>query len=114
MRAIGHQGVITGIRSKSDRSLSYTVSTPELSVQEKALFMELQGNNCSFLIEPEEIKEVEPYRVNSDLETKTPSQRLRNTLYVWWSQQNTSDDFDTFYKNKMETIIESVKRKLEG
>lgn len=115
MRAIKTAGVITSIRSNKDRSLGFSVSTPELSSQEKALFMELQNINCQFLIEPESSQSPESYQVNKDLESKTPSQRLRNVLYVWWEQStDKSIDFDTFYRQKMETFIELVKRKLEG
>ncbi len=39
MKSIVTQSVIEGIRAKKDRSLSLTISTPELSVQEEATFM---------------------------------------------------------------------------
>ena len=52
MKTIQVDAIITGIRSKVDRSLGLSVSTPELSTNEKALFMELQGINTRMTIEP--------------------------------------------------------------
>jgi len=45
---------------------------------------------------------------------KTPSQRLRGVLYVWWEQQGKKGTFDEFYKAKMEHLISQVKEKLDA
>ena len=43
---------------------------------------------------------------------KSPSQRLRAVLFLLWEQQGSWGDFDTWYKAKIEEIIEHFKGKL--
>lgn len=51
---------------------------------------------------------------DSGMEGKTPSQRLRNSLYVLWDQRGKpSGKFDPWYLGQMENLIETVKSKLE-
>lgn len=44
---------------------------------------------------------------------KTPSQRLRNTIFVLWNQLGKHGDFENFYKQTMESLINNVKEKLD-
>ena len=44
---------------------------------------------------------------------KTASQRLRNTLYVYWEQQGSKKNFKEYYIDMMEKIINHYKEKLE-
>jgi hypothetical protein len=48
--------------------------------------------------------------------TKTPSQRLRSVIYLYYEQQNGKDavTFKEFYINQMERMINYYKDKLEG
>lgn len=111
MKSIAHKGIITSIRSKKDRSISYSVDSPELSPQEKALFFELQNLNVNLVITPLE-EQAETYTVDKDLEQKSPSKRLQAVLFVLWKQEQPTDEFDTFYKLQMEKIIDHFKNKL--
>ena len=43
---------------------------------------------------------------------KTPSQRLRAVMYIWYQQSNRTVDFEVFYREKMEKLIDFVKGKL--
>ena len=45
MKTIQTHAIITGVRSKVDRSLGLTIATPELTTNERSLFMEYQGIN---------------------------------------------------------------------
>lgn len=112
MKAIDVNIIITGIRAKVDGSLGLTMSTPELSAEEKAEFMKLQGVRVVALFNPLDIKDAPKYRINRELETKTPALRLRNTLYVLWEQEGSKGDFDEFYRQKMERFINVVKDNL--
>lgn len=105
--------IITGVRSKVDQSLSITATTPELTPEEKAEFMRLQGINLVALFTPLDEPQVPKLVVDSDIEQKTPSQRLRNTLFVLWKQVNSKDEFETFYNNNMEKFIDAVKERLQ-
>jgi len=41
------------------------------------------------------------------------SARLKNVLFVEWKQRGSEDDFDTFYRKKMEGAITAVKSRLD-
>lgn len=102
---------------KKDKSISLTfITTLEQSTNE---FMEIdkvigdsgliyfksQGN-----LTTEEVKELESAEI--EVEGKTKSQRLRNVLYRVHEQTNTDIDFNSFYAQKMEELIEHFKKKL--
>jgi len=112
MKAIKTDLIITSFRGLTDRSLSLTCHTPELSTKEKALFMELQGLNCEALFEPKD-EPSEEYKVEREVETKSPGQRLRAVLFVYWDQQGRPGEFDVFYKAEVEKVINSIKSRLE-
>jgi len=46
--------------------------------------------------------------------SKTPSKRLRATLFVLWSQQGKVGSFEAFYLERMEKLINVVKAKLDA
>ena len=50
--------------------------------------------------------------IDLEIEGKTKSQRLRNTLHVYWSQNKQKETFKEFYALEMERIIEHYKSKL--
>jgi hypothetical protein len=43
---------------------------------------------------------------------KSPAQRLKSILFVYWNQNGSKGDFEDFYKDYIEKIIESIKEKL--
>jgi hypothetical protein len=43
---------------------------------------------------------------------KSPSQRLRAVLFIWWQQNGKKDDFELFYRRWMRRTIEQVKQQL--
>lgn len=45
---------------------------------------------------------------------KSPSQRMRSVLFVWWTQLGSVGNFETFYRDKIEVMINWVKEKLDG
>jgi len=115
MKAVKHKGNIGSISAKKDGSLSYRVDTPELSAEEKAVFFGLQNLNVEILINPFETKEeVELTEVKKDLDSKTPSQRLRAVLFLLWRKAPEGNEFfDTYYEKKMNGFIEHLKGKLD-
>ena len=113
MKTIQTDAIITGIRAKVDRSLGLTISTPELSTNEKALFMELQGINTKLTIEPLDSEPAGIEKIDTDLETKTASSRLRAVLFVLYKQEGEAGTFEDFYKLHMEKLIDFIKGKLD-
>lgn len=121
------EGGIDNIRTLADNSLRVSLGTPELTP-------EIVGNMYSMLKQPgyvvistkpisqQQIDAVEDATVDREFDNKTPSQRLRNTLYVLWEQTQPKEtsadgttvyvDFDLFYKRKMNELIRFIKDKL--
>jgi cysteine synthase len=112
MRTIQTPIIITSFRGKVDGSLSLTLTTPELQANEKVEFMNLQGINCMAIFKPTDYQTTS-LKVEKKIDGKTPSQRLRAVLYVWWEQHGKSEDFETFYNYRMEAFIDKIKEQLD-
>lgn len=113
MKAIVTDCIITGIRARSDGSLGLTVSTPELTSENKVVFLNLHNKNCKMLLTPEDATEEPPIEVKSEVEQKTASQRLRAVLFVYYKQLNCKESFSEFYERQLSLIIDKVKSKLD-
>jgi hypothetical protein len=111
MKAIKVRTIITSIRSKNDRSLGISLSTPELTVEERSEFMNLQSVECMTLFEPisEKVNMVE---IKSEVSTKTQSQRLRAVIFILWKQEGENGTFEEYYRIKTEQIIDWLKTKI--
>ena|SRR3990167_3605312 len=105
---------LTGFSSKSDGSASLRFATQELTAED---FSELKQNLNNFgylLFKENEVKVEDIPREDAEDRQKTPSKRLRATLYVLHTQQGGKPEtFEQFYKEKMEKIIGMVKDKLD-
>jgi len=112
MKTIKTPLIITSFRSKVDGSLGLSASTPELSIEEKVAFMELQSQQLTAFFEPEnDVKEVK--EIKGKLDGKSEGQRLRAVIFVYWKQKGGEGDFEVFYKKQMNILIEKVKSYLE-
>jgi hypothetical protein len=105
--------LITGIASKIDGSIKVTLETRELNSKDAASLFALRNLEAWAVLAPNEITEVNlpTEKADPSLGTKTPSQRLRNVLYVYW-QQNKNGDFESYYRTQIERIIEQLKERL--
>lgn len=112
MKSIETSAIIAGIRSKTDGSLGLSVSTPELSPEEKVAFISLQNLNVKMTIEPVDVQITEKTKVEKGMDGKSPSKRLYNTIFVYYKQIKSTDDFEVFYRRHMEGIIDQYKEKL--
>ncbi len=113
MKSLKLQAIISSIRAKVDRSIGLSISTPELSPEEVALFFQLQGVNLDLTITPLDEKTTELQEIDKEAKQKTPSQRLRSVLFLIWKKEGEQGFFDDFYKIRMEKIIDAMKAKLE-
>lgn len=102
---------------RKDKSVKMSFETRELSPEETMALMALEGVEGWMCFSPnqENIDEDIPSE-HVELGEKSPSQRLRNVLFVWYKQEVDVGRyvglFDTFRKEKMESIINTVKSKL--
>lgn len=108
---------LTGIRTRVDRTLSLTFSTPEISPQKAGQLMGLNQCMTYLAIKPEtfrdeEIRALEELKAE-DTGGKTPSQRLRAVLFRLWEQDPGGfASFTLFYDHHMERFIENLKNRL--
>ena len=104
-------GSVSTLQDKSCKVVCYTPELPPEAMTE--LFTLQKEGLCAAVFQgAKNEKTVDALGIPS--EGKTPSQRLRAVLYVWWEQKYQGTiSFDDFYKKHIEKIIEGVKIKLE-
>lgn len=105
--------VIERISSRKDHSISFSVSTPELTSEQAAAFLALHGANCRMMIQPLELEADALVEIKTEKEAKTQAQRIRACLFVQWKQGGKKGSFDDFYNRETERIIDWLKKKLE-
>ena len=112
MKTINTPLIITSFRAKVDGSLGLSAVTPELSNEEKVEFMNLQNLNVTAFFEPLDQRTKDVKEIKGEFDTKKPSQRLRNVIYVYFEQKGAKGDFEDFYLRQMNNLIDRVKEKL--
>ena len=111
MKAISCEMIMTSASTRTDGSLGLRFSTPELPPADKTAFFEIQNLNLKVLLQPLNAV-ADLHEVKAEFEEKTPSQRLRATIFVYWKQQKEPGEFEMFYKRQMEKLIDFIKTKL--
>jgi hypothetical protein len=110
--------IITGIAAKADGSLGLRVTTTadNISPDEKAAFFDLMNRECTILVQPDGEAAAGLKEIKGEFDKKSPSQRLRSTMYVLWKHMTDSNmieiSFETFYLRRMESFIEALKQQL--
>lgn len=109
---------ITKLETMNDGGIRIVLDTQEITDPEELmkLFKIRKGSVGWFLFKETEIvdEDVPDEAVSLDEgETKTPSQRYRAVLFVFWKQiKGGVGNFNDFYRSTMEKLIENVKSKL--
>jgi len=98
-----HNAIVEKIQTMADRSIQVKLSLPEMQPEEMTELFSALNND---------IHEIGFEQDSS--ESKSPSARLRNVLYVIWSQSNKAKypDFELYYRAWMEKKINEIKDKL--
>ena len=105
---------ITGIRFMKDGGVSVTFATQELPPEEKLELAKYYNAFGYMLFKENQFKPEDIPTGDATLdEDKTPSKRLRAVLFLWWKLLGKKEDFDLFYKSRMEDLIDKVKEKLK-
>jgi hypothetical protein len=113
MKAITTELILTSASTRADGSLGLRFASPELTAESKTAFFELLNQNLKVLIQPMTGQPEALHEVKGEFETKTPGQRLRACLYVWYEQAGKQGEFEAWYRQKMEVLINHVKSKLQ-
>jgi len=110
-------GGISGIRTMADGSLRIQIDTQELPAEILTRVFELRNIPGIVLVSTDKITDAEVDAVSyatSDFgfKQKTHSQRLRSVIYRLWEQEAKEYEFDVYYANKMNQLINHYKEKL--
>lgn len=100
-----------------DRSVKLIFVTRELSGEDVGRLFGMRGSECWLLLAPDDTLDsvdVPTVKPDTGANQKTPSQRLRAVLFVLWSQLGRPGDFEDFYRQKVERVVEQYKAKLDG
>ena len=105
--------ILTGFATKVDGGASVRFSTNEISDTDVVELKRHQGKFGYLLFKENPFTIDDLPKEYAENASKTPSKRLRATLYVLWQQQGSTGDFEAFYAKEMEDIISKVKTKLD-
>lgn len=108
--------IFRGMATRADGSYSLKFETREFSGDEASQLLSLHQQEGYLLFSPNnDITEADVPTEKADamLGTKTQAQRLRAVLYRLYEQTGKQGDFETYYRSKMEYIIELFKEKLQ-
>ena len=110
--------IYDGSRDLKDRTKKLSFQTNEITPKQAGELQVCVGQYVYLAIksEPflkEQIETIGELKADYDANSKTPGQRLRNSLYRLWQQEPEGyEDFQLYYNFKMEQMITYIKSKL--
>ena len=111
-------GTVSKVTAKANRGLRIQFDTQEnLGDEQLATSMSLVDKYVWGCFMPDtqidiaEIIDLPDLPVREDGQ-KSPSQRQRAVLFVYWKQQGAKGDFEVFYNKSINDYIDNVKEKL--
>jgi hypothetical protein len=110
--------IFDGSRDLKDRTKKLSFQTNEITPKQAGELQLCVGGYVYLAIKQEpflkqQVEAIGELKTDYDANSKTPGQRLRNTLYGLWQQEPEGyEDFQLFYNFKMEQMIQYVKSKL--
>ncbi len=107
--------IIDKIQTLKDGGLKITLATQELTTEDTKTLFDLSNKMAWVAIQELSINENQikiPEEIKEFKEAKSSSQRLRAVLFIHWSQNKQTEDFEIFYRQQMERFINAVKEKL--
>lgn len=106
--------ILTRIAYLKDGGLSLGFSTNELTDEEKVIASRFHSKFGYVLFKENQFTDKDVPKVEATDEAKSPSQRLRAALFVYWKQRaQPKPDFESFYRQEIEKAINKVKEKLD-
>jgi hypothetical protein len=105
--------ILTRISFSKDGGLNLGFATNELKPEDKVSVSALHGGFGWLVFRENDLDVSLVPKEQAEDKTKTPSKRLRSVLYVLYQQKGVTQDFEVWYRKRMEKIIEQVKVKLD-
>ena len=106
---------IENIATRSDKTIKITVGTQELAPDQASLLLNLHQKIGWFLFQenPFVEKDLAAEPAPEFKESKSPSKRLRDCLYVWWEKNtNKKKPFDDVWRDWCNKKCEEIKETL--
>ena len=107
--------IISKVMTMVDKGIRIQVDSQELNPEDAGKVMLLK-DKLGWFVFAEQIAEVDIKdlpRIELEEGEKSPSARLRATMFVYWEQKKIQDPFDIFYRKQMEKFINTIKEKLQ-
>jgi hypothetical protein len=116
MKAVQFPALLESVSTKKDRSLKVVLSTQEMNEDDMASLFQYRDGVGYVTFTPTAKSDIAVPNAPIESGEKSPSQRLRNVLWVLWEQRYKQqyDDPDIFYIWYMNKIIDQVKDKLDA
>ena len=105
--------ILTSVSYNKDGGIRLGFTTNELSDVDKVLVAQFYQKFGFVLFKSNEFTTSDIPKEEADEPSKTPSKRLRATLFVLWKQQGQVGDFDAYYRSEVEKIIARIKTQLD-
>lgn len=105
---------IEQIATRVDNTIKIVIATQDLPPEDAVILFQLKGS-LGYMMFSKEFETEMPDNLPKPqaMEGKTPSQRLRGVIFkVWETQTDKSKQFDNFYNEQVEKIIDRYKEKL--
>ena len=109
------QAFISKISTMDDKTLRVSMDCQEMSGADEAVLFSVRKKAGWFLFSEQEIKQEDVANlpdIQIEKSEKHPSQRLRACIWRLWELTDRKQDFEVFYRLKMDKIIEWIKTKL--
>ncbi len=113
MNTASAEATIGSISTTKDGGLRFSVVTQELTPAMKVAFMEYHGQFGYFAFRPNAFQEDDIPKTDVEDKQKTPGKRLRSVLFLLFKSLNKGKNFQAWYMEEMEKIIDHYKSKLD-
>ena len=101
--------ILDGLSLRKDGSVSLKFATNEVSDANFIILKQFYGTFGHLLFAANAFQDEDIPQGNAEDGAKTPSQRLRDVLFVLYKQRGGKIDFEDFYRKQMDVIIEKMK-----
>lgn len=113
MQTIKLPAALDDFRERKDGSSRITFDSRELTEEEVLILRRFRNEEGWLIFSKNEIDKEDIPDKDAEVDTKTPSQRLRAVLFVRWKNLGEPETFKMYYDKVMEKFINSVKDRLD-
>ncbi len=107
-------GFFSGFSSRADGSAGLRFVSNELSGSDFAALKDSHNQFGWVVFKENELQDEDIPTETAPQEGKTPSQRLRDRMYVYWVKKGISSDFDAWRRQQLEIIGQRYLDQVDG